>query len=126
MSAPEKMWRETVPKSQMYPDGGAFYHEVATARKGGIEYTRTDLSQASVAAALEAAVQTLNDMLGNTLMTPDQVNAVRGAVLRIRALITDRDRVAKARAEDAKKINWSNDPTAIVEDDEPDCRGDAE
>ena len=70
---------------------------------------RTDLSQAAVAAALEAAAQTLNDMLGNTLMTPDQVNAVRGAVLRIRAMITPAQHdalaahvaaeVAKARAE---------------------------
>ena len=68
MSAPEKMWRETVPKSQMYPDGGAFYHEVATARKGGIEYTRTDLSQASVAAVLEAAAQTV-DTLGDSAVT---------------------------------------------------------
>lgn len=73
-----------------------------------------DLTQAAVAAALEGAKQTLNDMIGNTLMTPDQTNAVRGAILRIRALITAPQRdamqavidaaVAEARADDAETI----------------------
>jgi hypothetical protein len=42
--APDKMWRERIAPSQMYPDGGSFYHETPTKRTA-VEYIRADLAR---------------------------------------------------------------------------------
>ena len=41
-NAPERMWRETIAQSPMYPDGGSFYHETP-AQRTAVEYVRADL-----------------------------------------------------------------------------------
>lgn len=54
---PEKMWREVIASSPMYPDGGSFYHETPTKRPA-TEYRRADLcgplSDPRVVALVEA------------------------------------------------------------------------
>lgn len=47
-NVPDRMWRETVPKSNAYPDGGAFYHETKPTSVQGelVPYVREDLSLA--------------------------------------------------------------------------------
>ena len=42
--APERMWREPIPPSKTYPEGGSFYHEVKPDGVELVEYVRKDLN----------------------------------------------------------------------------------
>lgn len=118
MSTPDKIWVNPQVAQANY--GKRF--------PGDVQFTRTDLSQAAVAAALEAAAQTVDTLgdsavteaLGTRLCCDGHMCGCQGADVgayilhQIRALITQRDRdalaahvaaeVAKARAEDVKLI----------------------
>lgn len=101
MSAPD--YSQAAPSIWAYANGVWRYDGAA-----GVPYTRTDLSQASVAAALEAAAGIAYKAWDGE---PEDGEAVRSE---IRALITPAQRTAlqaaidaakaEARAEDAAKI----------------------
>ncbi len=84
MSAPEKIWTE---------------------------YTRTDLSQASVAAALEAAAKLAAGFVMYLLDSPTSANLYADEIAgKIRALITPDQRTALQAAIDAAKAEtWADD-----------------
>lgn len=140
MEAPEKIW-VTAYYSQNRSEQVQAWSEHGFEDKQQHEYTRADLSQASVAAALEVAAALLKDEADKRLSK--QVEAGRGAfngiaamhgqvsaalvalTKSIRTLITQRDHdalaahvaaeVAKARAEDAAKLTkWCDSIQADV------------
>ena len=57
--APEKMWRERIAPSQMYPAGGSFYHETPT-KQPAVEYIRADLARPMTVA--EAALRLIDEI----------------------------------------------------------------
>jgi len=142
MSAPEKIWAN--PYYGMLPNQVSGIWKTENPFDRGTEYTRTDLSQAAVAAALEAAAVKSDDMATEwgkkreaawrKKNATEEARVFDGMSLAaltvadaIRALITDRDRdalaahgaaeVAKARAEDAAWLPVEDAPqdgTAVI------------
>ena len=106
MTAPDKIWIAG-PASEC-----GHYYPNATEAEGehggqAVEYTRSDLIAARPDPQPAAEPMTrvsLADLEGYGSTTQPAADT----------------RVVKT------KINWRDDPDAIVEDDEPDCRGDAE
>lgn len=71
MTAPDKMWRETISPNQMYKEGGSFYHETKPEREGLVEYTRSDLITARAVAwpavVARGVVRDTTDPTGRTM-----------------------------------------------------------
>ena len=86
--APKRMWREIIALCEMYPDGGAFYHETKPSRPAD-EYHRADLSADLVRAGLEAA----SEMCEAATMD-DVGDIIRGIGADIRALSADPEVIA--------------------------------
>lgn len=78
--APERMWRETIPASKMYPDGGSFYHETEV-KRSAVEYVRADVVDELVQTleAIERGDDSIDGMVGDI---------ARAAVARYRGGVT--------------------------------------